>query len=549
MAYFVVDPGGEGKLGPLVEYTDVWINYGEAMSLIDIARRDPVHAIARSMLRNALFSEELQAVIVKETLKSSPIKDLDLYFNLYYSPLGHAADNDCPPLGYTVWTYSEKEEERFGKDKVIVPVPVDRSRYDLVARMYQKDERVEWMIYKKGIAEPAVNCHVFMWPGMEPNPVTGQHNSIISALVGEHRKIQRLKEMEEYANIQRSHPSFVLEPVTSGGSGSATDLFIHTTTNPGGIMNAEHAQKQKFVNAMSEQLLIETMKPAMGVVRAPDGERVVVKGPRASFEESKQYLAHGYKGSSAQPALPEVPANVMEQEMTYNKLVFASYGIPFSLALGDGKTASSGGAKQTANLGGEKDMEMFQRTLLQATRAIEAFYTEVWYHSYPGTTSREDVRFAQGRVPFTSSGALYNLYNQGIIHGESLKKHLSQVHGLALHDIATEENVVTRPPMHGTENHVTAIIKAREEVLKAETLERLAKAKALKKDASGGEDAKELIELQIKFEKEKHEILKATLQAKLEYERGKIDIEKAKLGIEKERFVLEKKNKKQKTTT
>lgn len=534
--------------GPLITHNDMPVDFQEAMMLIEIARLDPTHAIARNMLRNALFSDKLEAEIAPETLKASPVKDLGLYFNLYFSPLGYAADNNFAPLGYTVWTYSEKEDERLGEGNFTIPVAMDRSRYDLKARLSKEDESVEWLVYKKGAIAPSEDCHVFMWPGMEPNPVTGKHNSIISSLVEEYRKIQRLKQMEEYVNIQRTYPCFVLEPITSGGSGTGTDLLIHTTQNPGGIMNADLAQRQKFMNAMSEQLLIESMKPALGVVRTSNGEREIVKGPRANFEESKIYLPHGYKGSSAQPTLPEVPANIMEQEMQYSKLVFATYGIPFSLALGDGKTASSGGAKQTANLGGEKDMEMFQRTIRQATRAIEAFYTEVWYHSTPGTTRREQARFAQGRQPFTSSGALFNLFNQGIIHEESLKKHQAAVHGLAEHDIALEENVITRPPMHGSENQVTALIKAREEVLKAETKERLAKAKSLSNDANENEGAKELLELQMKFERHKVEMLKLALDAKLEHEQLKIKIEKEKLNLLQKRVTVENKKKKQKTS-
>lgn len=518
----------------LVEYSEHWLSNDEALMLVGIAKKDPVHAIAGRMLRNALFSEDLQAKILNQELKnSSPVKDLELYFRLFYESLGHLAQADCHALGYTVWTYSEILDERLSDDRaVVIPVHVYRDRYDVKARIY-KDERVELIPVKRGAINPTGNnFHIFVWPGMEPNPTTGEHNSTVSSLVGEFRKIVRLKEMEERANHQRSHPPYVLEPAVSAGSGSTTDLMIHTTTTPFGQKNAAQSQQQKLVMAINEQTLAASLRPALGVVRDDNGERRVVKGPQSTFDDNKHYIPHGYKAASSQPALPEVPANVLDYDLSYNKLVFASYGIPFSLALGDGKTASSGGAKQTANLGGERDLEMFQKSLLQATKSLENLYAEMWHCSFPGNTCREDVRFILRRVPFTSSGALHGLYNQGIIHESSLKKRLAQVHGLAEDDIATEPNVITRPPMHGTESHTTAQMDAKVEALKADAAESRAKAAALKRDSNEGEDSKDLIKLQIEFEKEKAKILIETLKAKLEYEKESLA---TKLRYEKQK--------------
>jgi hypothetical protein len=505
----------------ILEYEDVILDDNEALMLQHIGQKDPTHAIAGRMLRNALFSEDLQANVVSEALKSSPIKNLEQYFIQFYNEsLGHLVQADAIALGYTVWTYSDTLDERFGEERVITPVHVDRQRYGVIARTH-KDERVEFIPFRRGNLKPSTsNYHIFIWPGMKPNAVTGKHNSVISSLVVDHWKMQRLKEMEEKANIQRSNPSYVMEPAISGGSGSATDMAIHTTSTPFGVVNSAKNQEQRLIDAMNERMLAEALRPALGIHTGPDGRKSAIK-KESTFETNSHYIPHGYKGASSQPPLPEIPANVLEQDLAYNKLVFASYGIPFSLALGDGKTASSGGSKQTANLGGERDMEMFQKSLLQAIKSIEAFYTEVWFHSFPGSTRREDVKFNLRIVPFTSSGALHGLYNQGIIHEKSLKRRLAQVHGLSEDDIATEKNIITRPPMHGTENHTTAIMDAREEAILAEAAERRAKAAALKKDSTQGEDQKELIKLQIELEREKGRIQIEILEAKLKYEKEK----------------------------
>ena len=510
-------PGAEARL----PFDDIELDDDEALTLLQISETDPVHALAARMLRNALFSEDLQTKIMNDGLKSSPIQNLEQYFLQFYNEsLGHLVQADALVLGYTVWTYSDIVDERFGDLPITVPVHVDRQRYGVIARTH-KDERVEFIPFKKGMFKPlASNLHIFVWPGMRPNAVTGKHNSVVSSLVAEHRKIQRLKEMEERANIQRSNPCYIMEPVVNGGSGSSTDMNIHVTSTPFGVVGSAKDQEQRLIDALNEKTLAEAMRPALGIKRGPNGERRVVKA-QSIFETNSHYIPHGYKAASSQVPIPEVPANVLEQDLAYTKLVFASYGIPFSLALGDGKTASSGGAKQTANLGGERDLEMFQKSLLQATKALEAFYTEVWYHSFPGKTKREDVRFILRRIPFTSSGALHTLYNQGIIHEESLKKRMGQVHGLAEDDIATEENVIKRPPPHGTENHTTAIMDARVEAIKAEAAERRAKAAALKGDSREGEDQKEILKLQLELEREKGRIQIEILEAKLRYEKEK----------------------------
>lgn len=522
---------------------EVVVDPGEAAKFLEVCRCDSAHAIALNMLTNAIFSEDLQVKILNEDLKKASITDLDAYFRLFFNPLGKQFFKDRVALGYTCWTYSETEDDRVANVNVTIPVHVQRGRYDISVKTH-KDERVEYIACKKGSKTPMDRYYLFIWD--PPCPKTGRHNSLIAPLYEEHLRLQKLRLLDDRANHHRSHPVYVLEAVPEGSQKGGEVFTLNGT--PFGAQNQETMQQVKLHMAVNESTLAKSLQGPQAIVRTQDGQRVPLYGPGG--EENKIFLPHGYKAASAQPPFPEAPADILERTLSYQKLVFANYGIPFSLALGDGKTTSSGGSKQTANLGGEKDFEMFQRGLLQEIRHLQDLYGEVWHHLFPGMTSRGDTRFNLRIIPVTSSGTFHTLFNQGIIHEEALKKRLSQVHGLNDDDIATKENIITRPPLNGTEHHTTSEMKAREDLIRAETKERLAKAESLKE--GGSKEEKELIEMNMEFEREKHKLQLDMLRAKLDFEREKLQIQKESLPIEKEQAeikisMMKEQNKKQKT--
>jgi hypothetical protein len=520
----------------------------EASILLEIPKRDSAHAIAGNMLKNAIFSEDLQVKILNSDLKKhDEIKDLELYFGVYFNTLGKSFEKDRCSLGYTCWTYTETLDERFAEKPITIPIHVHRSRYDITVKTH-KDERVEYIVCRKGSKTQMERYHLFIWAGMEPDPMTGKHNSIVTPLVEEHFRLERLKQLDDRSNYHRSHPVYVLEPASEGNSSGSNKSEIFTfNATPFSASNQETQQQEKLKMAVNEATLAKSLQQPNLILRQSDGQRVPLYGPGG--EENRIFLPHGYKASSSQPPFPEAPSDLLERILTYQKLVFANYGIPFSLALGDGKTSASSGSKQTANLGGEKDFEMFQRSLLQVIHTLEFIYGEVWHHLYPGKSNRKDAKFYVRIIPITSTGSIHTLYNQGVMHKESRNKRLAQLHGLSEDDLATEENIITRPPLTGTEHHTTSEMKAREELIKAETKERLAKAESLKNSGQDSKNEKELIEMNMEFEREKHKLQLEMLKAKLDFEREKMQIEKEKLPLEKEKAELQMSlmKKKQKT--
>jgi hypothetical protein len=505
------------------------VDPGEAITFLEITRRDPAHAIAGNMLRNALFSEDLQVKIINNEIKKN-LKEIDLYFSLFFTPVGQLCERDRVALGYTCWTYTEIEDDRFQEEggKIMIPVHVHRERYDILIRTH-KDDRVEYILSKRGSKTPLTNYHLFIWPGMEPDSKTGRHNSIVTPLAEEHFRLQKLRMFDDRANLYRAHPVYSLEPTPDGAQNAAHAFTIDSLSNT----HAQDTHKQKLIGAVNESSLSRDLS---GVKATPE-------------EIPRVFLPHGYKASSSQPPIPEAPADMLERTLSYQKLVFANYGIPFSLALGDGKTTSSGGAKQTANLGGEKDYEMFQKSLLQATNGLESLYAEIWHHLYPGSTKRGDAKFIQRRIPFTSTGSIHLLKNQGVLTEKSFKKRLAQLHGLSEDDVADEPEDIIRPPPHGTENHTTGMMKMKERVMLAEAKEREAKARSLEQGGTEGE--KEILNLQIELEREKASLQIKILQAKLEHEQQKLELEKQRIPLERERAEIQMKQmkKKQKTSS
>jgi hypothetical protein len=204
----------------------------------------------------------------------------------------------------------------------------------------------------------------------------------------------------------------------------------------------------------------------------------------------------GYEASNPQPPLPEAQADLLNYNAARMREVCALYGIPPSAVVSDAKSNTS---SSTVSID-DNDNLALQRTLNFWQRVITAFITEAYLAIRKDLNGVSDISISLPIIPFTSTTKMHEFVDRNIVSTETGKKYIAAIAGLSAEDILDGENEHNVPPIHGNENQITRIIKAKEAVMLAEAAEKRASAK---EKESGGEEGKqdgELLDKEIELE-------------------------------------------------
>lgn len=520
-----------GYLDRVVECT---VDTKEALELLDVFERDPIHAAALQILMRAVFSDQLVSKKLGPTMLVEEEADINLYFQDYYIPPLHETLRYRAALGYLVFKLVENRDPRFGDRPMFPPVLVARSRYSLIIRTYP-DERKEYLVKPNGAVAPDPSYHVVVFPGSEPNAVTGRHRSLISPTMAQSQYIRGLYDCHMQANHQRSHPPVILQQLPK-------DDQLNTILNiPGSTLAAQQGGNSHNATAMAitAQEMSRVMQRESGV-RGGVSKQPTMDGREKSLpttmDDNQYMLPEGWTIANIQ--MPEAQSDLLEFVNDWRQHVLALHGVPAAVVTGGGKSSSDHSKGGSID---DNDIVMFQRTLRHLNNDLCKVAMQFYTASVPELNGRSDRSFHLKMIPFTTSSAIQRMFDQSVIHHDSYQTHMLSLNGMHEDDRASEPNEIVHPPLHGNENQTTAIMKKKEMALSADANKLNAEALRLRADAekirveakmlSGERGESEVVAKQMELEELKIDGQIELLQAKLEFEERKLELDKQRLKI------------------
>ena len=565
--------GGTGEIGAysgennqVLSYKDITIDKEEAFRLLQVYDNDAEHANALALKLRSLYSERLQVEeILSNSLKEGkpPIDLLNEIIHDYYTPTSQCAFASCYALGYVGTSIVAEKDPKYENRLIMVPQVSPRETYDVVARSWSNG-KIEYFAKEKGQNKPSERIFLFFMSGYtKPDPITGKHHSPIKPTLVKSDFMQQLFKFQVEACRQMSHPPFVIEEAPKTNEVSALAPINMGGANSLLLANAK-AENQRLSNQqISEKAIINALTSTNNddpliTNFSGDGEE-----PRKKFKmtvvDNMHYIPKGYKAAQPQPPMPTTMKEIMDYNAEYKDSVYNSHGIPPAMLVTGSRNNTN-----TTSMADDKDTDYYQRTLQHDRTMICKYCEKCYLESYPDLNRKSDLNFKLIFVPFVYASQIQRLYEQDIIHPKAHKKIMGALHGLEDHDLATEPNEITRPPINGNENQTTAGMKAiskqRDEDAHEhfESAEKLKAERKLLEQQLRGEglefeklkNQKEIEELKIKQEEIKIQAMIEKVNAdgkqlEIDKERADLEIKTAteKLAIDEKKATLKQKSK------
>jgi hypothetical protein len=518
----------------LQNYKDVTVDRQEALDLEATFNNDDIHCIALMILGRALFSEKLT---VKESLvqlnsgeliERPPLPDLELFYQTYYTSKLKRSLRPLLSTGYCCFRIVDGVNPQFGNKPMKIPALIPRADYDLVCRRWETGHE-EWLVRPLGrfgfLNDFDPDMHIFFMDFCEPDTVTGKHNSLISPTKKHSDYVSQLYGFLVEAHKQRSHPPVIYEPIPVSDQGAVSIMYQPSVS----LIKAQNeAGANRAQIALQEQMTIDSIQNQLGKRSA--GDHLLLdahdvdenmKHFRPTVVDNVHFIPSGYRMPS-QPQLPEPQQDLLNYDSDRKEHILALYGIPASLVLSGARNNS----KTTTNMVDDNDLVSFQRTLRLYVQMCCKLATQMHLATFPEyQVGGSNLQFNLLTVPYSSPSAIHRMFETGIITAKARNQTVLALNGMSYDDEADEPEDIHRPPINGTENQITALVRSKERVQLAEAQEREANAKAILSQVEGkGSEIKgqqELIKLQIELEEVKIKGQLELLEKKLEIEKFK----------------------------
>ena len=547
------------------DYRPVMVDLEEAKRLLDEYNRNGLLTNIRSFLQTAIFSDcfsiwkkgtkkvgrkRKRDKEEKEEEEAEQEEDVELtdpfyleYFHKYYKLLEARALEYLIPLGYFVYRVLPVQDAYFDFKLMNMPIIVPRENYNLVQRIYH-DGHTEWVIFNiaggKNSQNPDPTMQVFFMPGCQPDSITGQHRSYISALMEHGRYVSDLYRLHLEAVAQAAKPTYAIEANQNGNSSLLATTVVPTTDSA--LLSAQ--KQDKADKMVTNKLLADAVRLVRSVHHSVPsrGERLYHSDPFGgdgageSFGDSTDddalfLIPPDYKSAGSQPAIPQPQKDVLTFSAEWKEQVVSTFGIPVAFLLGSSKNS----AKQNTNNASENDVEQWQRRhwayLSMMNDAAEAMYLLC----FPELQGHSNLEFFLISFSYLTSGAIQRLYEQSVIHDKARKRLLIRLGNLLPADMAEEPNKIYHPPMNGSENATTEIMESRVGINKSEEKKNLAETEEILSRIKGAGAEQEfelkklkaeehLLAIKTKFEEDTLKLKKEEMEIKLNYERKRTKI-------------------------
>jgi hypothetical protein len=501
------------------------INLDQALQIKELLVEDETHSKCRDILIRALFLFGLQA---KTSLPKMKVGEAFSYFtNKELNSFAIHAFIDSVTQGFTVFNFVSVERQTpEGVRKILTPNNVPLINLE-IEKTVKEDYSVKTTIRKSlhltetRDLKPDGDADIYYYEWDRPPSVyTGNLTSTLSPFLHVHESFSTKRRFHDMAVMQSSHPPVIIqqapntalsaaERVTVGGSGeSVLAVFGEEADHRANVQKIVEVHEAKYMNH----------------AEIPDDSFMKLELPDGPNKRQRFYptpvdnlfpLNNGYVVSPAiTPATPQ--SDFLDFQKHKDLQIASAWGIPPSIAnLDKGKSATG------ANAIVDNDLEVFAKTVQYYQKQIVDFVTYVYAIYLPlvsNDTTSDGISFELPIIPWVSTRALYELYNQNIISFDTLQRHAAKINGLRDEDIATEPNEITRPPPNGSENVTTAIMRAKVEVMMAEAEERREKAKLAKDErlhgpADEAEVSKDMQDAELKMADKELELMDKKLIA------------------------------------
>ncbi len=509
------------------EFIDTVVDTEEALVLLDTVRTNDIHATALLLKGRALFSETLSVHEEMGNLNAGliekpPVADLELYFQEFYTPVLKDALMMFVANGYAAVRIVDGEAPQFQNRPMKAPVLVPRGDYELIGRRW-KDGREEWFCRSKASLgftnERDPSIHVFFMDFCKPSIETGKHFSIVSPSMTHIGYERQLYGFLVEAHKQRSHPPVCYEAIPpQQQDGQLRVISLPNTT----LLHAQDRLKENQVTmAVNEKLIADSLQHSLGQKRG--AEEIIMdktgsetKRFRPTVVDNAHFVPQGYK-IGAQCQLPEAQTDLLNYTAEVKEAILALHGIPASIVM----TGARNNSKTTTNMVDDNDFVSFQRTLRLDAHMLCRFATFIYLVTFPELNKRSDVKFTLKMIPFSSPSAIHRMFETGIITSKARNHTVLALNGMDYSDEAEEPEDIHRPPLNGTENQTTALMRSKERVPLAEAKEREANARAIILQAEIKQTELEIKREELKLKQEELRAQKELLQLEIELEKAK----------------------------
>lgn len=453
------------------------VNYEHAMKLNDFFKNDHLQKICFNTTSSFLFGKGLK-VVENENNKIKPTPELEFLINNIWTGVSKEALVELYIYGYVLWCPVDSDVDSTifsGKRAVSLPQIVPRQLYDLKIKTLPDYSRVyEVVLRNRLLLSQSITgdkdgmkkeMHLFLMPGYSPDPITGQHQSIVSSLydLGVYTKAH------DHLNLravgQSSHPPIMFErDVDILGKFSAPDATSTHELNIDSILNGViHKNPASAVKDLTRMEEVE----AGNQVNAPRleiddvNESLLSRGKRTKImhtqtpEDNVHFVPIGYKMAQHQPSNPEPYKDYARIVDYYRDSVFATYQVPVGICFPMLNVKS--GSSVMVHIDDNEKL-WFNRTLRNRQALIISLCKQFYVVVYK--TKVVEVDISLPLVVNATLTQIYTLMDQNTISEEDGKTIILDLVGIEEKFIFDGQNKNDRPRPNGNEGTVQKVIDA-----------------------------------------------------------------------------------------
>jgi len=431
------------------------------------------------------------------------------------SPLVDLIVREIYTFGYCVFRVVEDTLTPESKKKIVYPQIVEREFYTGKTVVYKDGRRKYVATLTNGSGDPKKDrLYVLAWESMMPDPVTGQHLSIVALCQYEFDYKLTKDHFHLLALSQRSKPPVVVEfsdAVGGGGTGNSTTsapsgtniqdrLFaLRLLKAPGHEMDGDGmtAGESSYVNNLAGQPRKTGLDVEHSFIKqhVTDTDIRARRGYENATDDSVYLVDRGLKMAAKQPNLPELDATSYDARMEYMRIVLKYWAIPTGIV----ETNESG----TGNLRLDStDLLQFNITLQATKKLVLEFIDEI----YQIVLDVDDVegKFILDSIPRLTLQQALTIYAHDVIDRKTAQEIVLKLCALPLEYRLEGKNDHHVPPIGLSEHATTRLIDAREKGILATAFKEKAEGSDIKETADARVD---LTEAQAKnqIEQAKHQ--------------------------------------------
>lgn len=366
---------------------------------------------------------------------------------------------DLISLGYTL-VCLEEDIFKIGETPVIMPTPtvVPRLEYDIEIVTSKSNYKPNYdIIMNHSNHRNPKNCFLFLMPGKKPDPITGEHQSIISPLKRIMRKVRVFEAYYMMAIQKRANPHIFFEELPGGSEERTSSIkSVHFDYENRKLVEVKAPiGSDKFVpvkrRKIDDSLLREYISDSSKIV-FPD-----------SLESRLEYIDSGYKLPSGGAPLPEPPMEFLQMNDQLRAHVFAIMQLPETMLYS--QISSKYGTSTHVDLG-DADSQKLNRTLRIYKNALLKLVKQIYIEIFDDDN---DVEFD---LPIFNPMSMYTatlLEDLDYISKDDAQRMVYQAAGLPEHNLFTGQNLHLRPRIGGNENMTAPMIKSRTNNINADT--------------------------------------------------------------------------------